>query len=44
MSTENLMKKSKFNGSQIRAILKLDENDIPVADLSREPEISNATC
>jgi hypothetical protein len=34
--------KSRFAGSKVRAILKQCENSIPVADLCREPEISNA--
>lgn len=37
------MKKSRFTGSQILAVLKQGESGLPVADLCRAYGISNAT-
>ena len=37
------MKKSKYSDAQIMAILKQDENGVPVSDLCREHGMSSAS-
>lgn len=43
MKEEILMKKSKYSGAQIMAILKQAENGVPVSDLCREHGMSSAS-